>query len=156
LSEERQSDKAALAVGRPFRNVVMLVCLQHFRLSCLLGLSVAIAGNARADAGWMGFRNDMKDTIVIQETLVINGQNKPGRPQRLFTGDAIRDTQFVGPQRRISIFDLKNTKQPIYTGNFNCPAANENLLYCIKSDGKGGVTIEVIKTPAAPNTPPKK
>jgi hypothetical protein len=121
---------------------------RYFRLIGLLGLILALTGADTANAGWMSFRNDTKDTIVIQETVVISGQPRPGRPQRLFTGEAVRDTQFVGPQRRISIFDSKNTNQPIYTGTFPCPTANENILYSIKSDPKGGIVIEAIKTPA--------
>jgi hypothetical protein len=127
----------------------MSSCLRYFRLIGLAGLVIALTGADTANAGWMSFRNDTKDTIVIQETVIVGGQPRPGRPQRLFTGEAVRDTQFAGPQRRISIFDSKNTNQPIYTGSFPCPAANENLLYSIKTDPKGGITIEAIKSPAA-------
>ena len=122
----------------------------------LLGVLLALAGSNSAFAGWMGFRNDTKDTIVVQETIIVNGQLKQNKPQRLFTGEAVRDTQCTGPQRKISIFDPKNPNTPIFTGNVPCPAANENILYLIKADGKGDITMDVIKTPCLSVISPKK
>ena len=122
----------------------------------LLGVAVALSSAAPSFAGWMGFRNDTKDTIVIQETMVVNGLPKVGRPQRLFAAEAVRDAQCVGGQRKFSVFDPKNPNHPIYTGTFPCPALNENILYSLKSDGKGGITVEAIKSPATNGTTPKK
>jgi hypothetical protein len=134
----------------------------HFRNVALLGSLVVLASADFVFAGWMGFRNDTKDTIVIQETMTVNGQPKLSQPQKLLVGQAVRDTLNVGAQRRFSIYDPKNPNVPIYTGNFNCPAANENILYILKPDGKGGITVDVSKTPAAAMVgppmvgPPKK
>jgi len=114
----------------------------------LLGVLIACAGADSASAGWMGFRNDTKDTLVIQETIIINGQPKAGRPQRLFAGEAVRDAQFIGGQRLFSVYDPKNPNKPVYTGNFACPPINENILYTLKSDGKGGLAVEAVKAPA--------
>jgi len=127
----------------------MSLSLRYFGFCTLLGVLVALTAADSVFAGWMGFRNDTKDTIVIQETVLIGGQPRPARPQRLFVGEAVRDTPPPGGQRRISVFDPNNLNQPIYAGNFACPAATENILYCIKRDAKGGVSIEAIKSPAA-------
>jgi hypothetical protein len=132
----------------------MSLSLRYFGFCTLLGLFAILADCRTVFAGWMGFRNDTKDTIVIQETLNIGGQARPGKPQRLFVGDAVRDTPAAGGQRRISIFDPNNPNQPIYSSNFPCPAANENILYSIKRDAKGAVSIESIKSPAL-ETPKK-
>lgn len=130
--------------------------LRYFGICTLLGAGALVASASDSQAGWMGFRNDTKDTIIIQETLTIGGQPRLGRPQRLFTGEAVRDTPPVGGQRRITVFDANNPNQPIYTGNLPCPAANENILYCIKKDAKGNIAIEPMKSPAANTPPPKK
>jgi hypothetical protein len=127
-------------------NVPMSLSLRHFGFFALLGVSTVLVDASAVFAGWMGFRNDTKDTIVIQETVVIGGQPRPGRPQRLFTGEAVRDTPPPGGQRRITVYDAATPNQPIYSGNFPCPAANENLLYCIKRDRKGGIAVDVIRT----------
>jgi hypothetical protein len=133
----------------------MSLSKRYFRLMILLGGLFALMGAEPALAGWMGFRNDTKDTIVIQEILVVGGKPKAGKPQRLFAGEAVRDTQCVGAQRKIYIYDTKNPNTPLLTDDFRCPAANENILYVIKSDGKGGITVETVKT-AATVAPSKK
>jgi hypothetical protein len=144
-------------------NALMSFPRPQFWKICLLGVSIACAGADPVSAGWMGFRNDTKETIVIQESVTVNGKPKPGRPQRLFAGEAVRDAQSTGGQRTFSVYDPKNPNQPIYTGNFPCPAANENILYSLKSDGKGGINVEALKGAAAlgsgpksNSTPPKK
>ncbi len=120
-----------------------------------LAAGLLFAASADLNAGWMGFQNETKETIVVQETIVVNGQPKPGRPQRLNTGEAVRDTQCQGAQKKITIYDAKNTKTPLFTGNFPCPGANENVLYIIKPDGNGGITVEPKKTPVQPVEPKK-
>lgn len=132
----------------------MIVGPRYFWLPCLLGaILVAISADI-AVAGWMGFRNDTSDAIVVQETITVNGQPKPGRPQRLTAGEAIRDNQCIGGQRHFSIYDPKNPDQPVFTGNLACPNLNENLLYLIKSSARG-ITLELLKT-SVQQTPPKK
>jgi hypothetical protein len=121
--------------------------------ACFLGIALTMA---RADvvlAGWMGYKNETNDAIVIQETIVVNGQQKPGRPQRLEAGQSTRDTQCQGTQKQISIFNPKNPNTALFTGNLACPGVNENILYIIRSDGKGGITLQPVK---APVVPPKK
>ncbi len=95
-------------------------------------------------AGWMGFRNDTKKTIIIQEVFAGNPQPRLGRPQKLFAGEAVRDRPAFPGQRKFNIFDGKNPNQPIYVGTFLNPQPKDNILYSIKSDGKGGVTVEAI------------
>lgn len=132
----------------------MSLSLRYFGLCLLLGVAIPLVDARSAFAGWMGFRNDSKETIIIQETVQVGGQTRPGRPQRLFAGEAVRDTPAAGGQRRITIFDPNNANQPIYSANFPCPAANENILYCIKRDAKGVVSIDAVKS--AVETGPKK
>lgn len=132
----------------------MSASIRQLRLIGLLSIAWMFAERT-VFAGWMGFRNDTKETIVIQETVVVGGQTRLGRPQRLFAGEAVRDNPLPGGQRRVNIFDANNPLQPIYSGTLSCPALNENILYCIKSDGKGGLTIEAVKTTASVNTSKK-
>jgi hypothetical protein len=116
--------------------------LRRFRplasLACLVVLAVA----GPTDAGWMGFRNDTSLTLVVQET-----SSKTAKPQKVFANETVRDTPSAGGQRTFTITDAAHPNKPLYTGKFGTPAANENVLYVIKSDGKGGVTIETISSP---------
>jgi hypothetical protein len=121
---------------------------RHFPMLAAVGLAVLAAAPAEASGGWMGFRNDTPATLVIQEKTVAS---RPGRPQKIFANETVRDTPPAGASRSFAIFDSDKPGKPLYTGRFPGPAAGENVLYVIKSDGKGGVTIEVVKSPAAPS-----
>src|SRR5262245_29660338 len=108
-------------------------------------------------AGWMGFRNDTSNTLVIQEAITDGKTPRLGRLQKLFSSETVRDTPQGAGQRQFLIFDANKPDKPLYTGSFPTPAKNENFLYVIKSDGKGGLTIEATKTPAgAVAVPPPK
>ena len=106
----------------------------------------------------MGFRNDTSNTLVIQEAITEGKTPRFGQLQKLFSSETVRDTPQGAGQRQFLIFDASKPDKPLYTGSFPTPAKNENILYVIKSDGKGGLTIEAMKTPAggAVATPPKK
>lgn len=132
----------------------MFLSLRYFGCCSLLGVLITLSDVGAVFAGWMGFRNDTKDTIVIQEIVNIGGQPRLGRPQRLFAGEAVRDLTPAGGQRRINVFDPNNPSQPIYSADFSCPGATENVLYSIKRDARGGIAIEAVKSPA-PESPKK-
>jgi hypothetical protein len=118
---------------------------RHFRRLALPIVLLVLAVTGSADAGWMGFRNDTSATLVVQETVAAG---RPGKPQKIFANETVRDTPSAGAQRTFTISDPAKPDKPLYTGRFPAPAENENVLYVIKSDGKGGLVIDVVKTPA--------
>ena len=118
---------------------------RHFRPLYLLTCVACLVAAGGADAGWMGFRNDTAQTLVIQETV---STSRPGKPQKIFANETVRDTPAAGVQRTFTIADAAHPDKPLYTGRFAAPADAENVLYVIKSDGKGGLLIEAVKTPA--------
>jgi len=130
----------------------------HFRYTPLLGLLILLADPTRLLAGWMGFRNDTGMTLVVQETVTIGAATRQGKPQKIFANETIRDTPPAGTEKRMfAISESGKTDKPLFTGNFGCPAANENVLYVIKLDAKGGIVIDTVKTPVAtPKKPPTK
>ena len=123
----------------------MFTSLRCLRIVALLTLLVLFTDPAKAAAGWMGFRNDTGMTLVIQETVA----SRPGRPQKIFANETIRDTPpSAGAVRSFVIYESGKSDRPLHTGPFPGPPAAENVLYVIKSDGKGGLLFEAIKTPA--------
>jgi hypothetical protein len=130
----------------------------HFRYTPLLGLLILLADPTRVLAGWMGFRNDTGMTLVIQETVTIGAATRQGKPQKIFANETIRDTPPVGGgQRSFTISESGKAEKVMHKGNFASPAANENVLYVIKLDAKGGIAIDTVKTPVAPpKKPPTK
>jgi hypothetical protein len=126
----------------------MSLSSNNFWRICILGTLLFVLTPAVSSAGWMGFRNDTGEAIIIQETLVINGKPMLAKPQKLNPNEAVRDVQFnVVGHRKITIFEAKNPKVPIYTGNFPCPGVRENLLYSLKLDKAGKIIVDVIRTP---------
>jgi len=122
----------------------------------LAGILLVLLFTAQTNAGWMGFRNDTKDTLVVQEIFVVNGQQRPGKPQRLFAGEVVRDAHCNGGARTISICDPKNPNVVLWSGALGCPPANENVTYVIKIDARGGIVIETQKTAhSGPSSSPK-
>jgi hypothetical protein len=140
------------------RVLPMFSSLPKTRIAFLLALLFAAAAPAVAGAGWMGFRNDTQSTLIIQETVPAGTTGRAGKPQKIYTNETIRDTPpSSGGQRTFTIADSTKPEKPLYTGAFTCPAANENVLFVIKFDSKGGVVIESIRTPAGiSKAPPKK
>ena len=124
---------------------------RHPRTLAVLAM-ILVAG--RADAGWMGFRNDTSGTLVIQETP---GSGRPGKPQKVFANETVRDTPPSGTQRTFIVYDAAKSDKPLFTGRFPAPPENENVLYVLKSDGMGGLTVQAVKSPAGVSrTNPKR
>jgi hypothetical protein len=122
----------------------MFLILRHLRFAALVTPLFLFAEPGRAAGGWMGFRNDTGVTLVIQETV----GSRQGRPQKIFANETVRDTPPSGASRTFVIYESGRPDAPLHTGPFRTPADGENVLYIIKSDGKGGLTIEAVKTPA--------
>ena len=122
----------------------MFHSLPTSRLTFTLSLLFAAALPAVVEAGWMGFRNDTQTTLIIQETAPAG---KSGKPQKLYTNETIRDMQSgAGGQRTFTISDAAHPDKPLHTGAFTCPASNENVLFVLKVDAKGGLVIEAVRT----------
>ncbi|HVK10468.1 MAG TPA: hypothetical protein VM597_16995 [Gemmataceae bacterium] len=118
------------------------------QLRWTVAVAAMLATGQAASAGWMGFRNDTTNTLVIQEAITEGKAPRFGRLQKLFSFETVRDTPQAPGQRTFLIFDSNKPDKPLYTGSFPTPGKNENVLYVIKSDGKGGLVIEALKTPA--------
>jgi hypothetical protein len=123
--------------------------LRHLRIAGLTTVFLLVTEPARADAGWMGFRNDTGTTLIIQETVAVGTGSRQSKPQKIFANETVRDTPPSGGAHRVfTIYDSAHPDKPLYTGRFPAPPANENVLYVIKLH-KGELVIEPIKTAAA-------
>ena len=123
----------------------MFLSRKHLRIAIAAAAILVLGGDSALCAGTMAFRNDTKSTLILQETVIVNGQSRPGRPQKLFAGEMVRETWNLGGQRRFTIIYPNRPQQPLYSGSIPASSATENLLYILKPDGRGGVTIEAQK-----------
>lgn len=110
-------------------------------------LSILMMGElASAQAGWMGFRNDTAKTIVVQETVPTSTGSRQGLSQKIFANETVRDSSTrTGGQRSFTIYDAAKPEKAIHSGQFPVPAENENVLFILKSDGRGGIIVEAIR-----------
>ena len=116
--------------------------LRRFFACALLAITLAPSS---AFCGWMGFKNDTGKPLIIQENYA-SGRN--GKPQKVFANETIRDTPpAAGVIRKFTIYDANKPDLILATGNFPAPGENENLLYVIKLDAKGAISIEPIQNP---------
>jgi hypothetical protein len=116
------------------------------RKAVVVALILACAGSA--DASWMTIRNDTKQTVVVQETTLVNGQVRRGKPITLLPGESFREF-LAGPTvKKIDVLDIQNANRPLWSGSLNCK--DEAQTYSIA--GSGG-TIAVRPVAPVPRNP---
>ena len=107
-----------------------------------------------AFAGFMVFANDTDKTILVQEVVTVNNQTRLGKVMRLFNGEALRDSlNCPNGVRKFSFYDSPTAKVPLLTESFPCPKKDENVVYSIQSDGKGGIKIVPAKVTVNEDAP---
>ncbi len=124
----------------------MSILSKYFRRIVAVGLTALLLAPAAAVAGWMGFRNETGQPVLLQESFTTG---KAARPQKVYPNETLRDTPpSAGANRKFTIYDAAKPDRVLVTGTFPAPGVNENLLYVIKKDAKGTITIEPVQTPA--------
>lgn len=131
----------------------MYTFIKQFGLMLLVLVGWASTALADPLTGWMGFRNQTGNTLIIRETFA-NG--RLGVPQKIFDNETYRDTPTSGGQRKFSICNAKEPDKILHVGLFPCSTQREHMLFILKNDGKGGLLIENVKLPLLPLPPTKK
>jgi hypothetical protein len=117
-------------------------------LTHLAALMVLLGCAGFADAAWVTIRNDTKQAIVVQETIVVNGKPKRCRPINLLPGETLRES-IPGPvTKQYEVFDAQNPNKSLWSGSLNCK--DETQTFSVS-----GTAGKLIVTPVA-NPPPKK
>jgi len=113
-----------------------------------LGLIVAICLLVTPQvsfAGILGFKNETTITLTIQEV-----QPGPvirlGKAIKMIATETFSDTSSSGTTRRFKITDDKGKE--LFDGYVQSPGGKENITYSIKSDGKGGIKLEAVRSGA--------
>ncbi|HJZ57284.1 MAG TPA: hypothetical protein VKE74_20105, partial [Gemmataceae bacterium] len=95
-----------------------------------------------ASAGYLTFRNDTDKTIVIQETVIQNGQLKRLKPVRLLPGESIKQYEGTAGAKTYEVYDAQSPNRPLYTANLRVTEANQ--LFSVSADAKGIALREVV------------
>jgi len=113
----------------------------------ILALLVVAAAPVSSWAGWLGFRNDVKDSIIVQSSPVTNrGAAVFGRPKTMVAGEVAWESVLLPGNRLIRIYDSK--KVLIYQKTI--PVMGD-LFFSIQVEPKtNNVQLVPIKAPVQP------
>jgi hypothetical protein len=114
------------------------------KLANAIALVIALVCSQSAQAGWVTIKNDSNKTIVVQETVVVNGQVKRCKPTSLLPGESLREFLPNPTDKRIEIVDSSNPNKPLWSGKLECQ--KETQTFSI-SAGAGKFSVDPVSTP---------
>jgi hypothetical protein len=98
-----------------------------------------------AEAAWVTIRNNTPQTIVVQETLIVNGQPKRGRPTTLLPGESFREFIPAPTNKKVEVIDPKRPPRLLWSGVLKC--ADETQTFAV-TGAAGRVSVVPLKPPA--------
>ena len=113
-------------------------------LVSLLTLTALLGSGGAASANWVTIKNDTGKPIVLQETVVVNGEVKRGKATNLLAGETHREFLSGPAVKRLDVFEAQNPKQAVWSGSLNCK--DENQGFAVTCAG-GKVTVNPVAAP---------
>ena len=105
--------------------------------------SIALAAPAWAQAAWLGFRNDLKTVVIMQELPA--GQVIGGQIRRLFPGERALDFLLQPVTLSIIVVDGRNNNVVLYQGAI---VVQGDQFYSLRRDpATGQVTLVPTRFP---------
>lgn len=110
----------------------------------LIAAVVIISLTGAASANWVTIKNDTGKAIVVQETVIVNGQVRRGKATNLLAGETLREF-LPGPTvKRLEVYDAANPRQAAWSGDLGCKDANQTFSIGVAG---GKVTVGQVATP---------
>lgn len=125
-------------------------------LLALAAASFAVAGPARAADGWVTLKNDTRQVVVVQETVVCNGLVKRGKAIRLLPGETVREFQAGPAVKKVEVFDGRNPGKLLYSGNLNFSGSAQTFTITSETKGFAVTTPHVVRASGGTEPMPKK
>lgn len=120
------------------------------RFHLIAALVVVVASASVASASWMTIRNDTGKPIVVQETIVVNGQIKRGKPIQLLPGESLREFAPASSVKKLEVYDTQTPNQAAWAGSLT--SKDDPQTFSVSSTG-GKITVNPVAT--LPPTPKK-
>lgn len=92
----------------------MARCLVRLLLLACLG-TLLVPGSA--SAGWIALTNDTKQTVVVQETITVNGQARKCKPIKLAPGETLREFQPSGGTKKLAVLESGLFGKQLFSGD---------------------------------------
>lgn len=107
----------------------------------LVGSCWLLLGAELALAGWVTIKNQTNQTVIIQETFVIAGQSRRGKPIQLVAGETVREFLPVPTVKTVEIYDPKTPLRPLWSGKLSCQSNSQTYII---TSANGQITIQPV------------
>jgi hypothetical protein len=127
---------------------------RSFRLlfAALLGVLLLPAASF---AGWISLTNTTAHTVVVQESVTVNGQTRKCKPIKLAPGEIYREFQQGGGTKKLTLLEPGLLGKQLYTGDLTW---KDDTSFSIHKDGDKTAITDVkalaVKAGAAANVKP--
>lgn len=86
------------------------------RLLLLACVGFALTPGA-ATAGWITISNDTNQTLVVQESVTVNGQVRKCKPLKLAPGETIREFRQTGGTKTLTVSETGLLGKQLFSGD---------------------------------------
>lgn len=91
--------------------------LRHLaRTVLLVCVSLALAPGV-VTAGWITISNDTNQTLVVQESVTVNGQVRKCKPLKLAPGETIREFRQTGGTKTLTVSETGLLGKQLFSGD---------------------------------------
>lgn len=84
-------------------------------------LTLALVGllltTAPASAGWITISNDTNQTLIVQESVTVNGQVRKCKPLKLAPGETVREFRQAGGTKTLTISEPGLLGRQLFSGD---------------------------------------
>lgn len=70
-----------------------------------------------AFAGWITISNDTNQTLIIQESVTVNGQVRKCKPLKLAPGETVREFRQVGGTKSLTVSETGLLGRQLFSGD---------------------------------------
>lgn len=119
-----------------------MIAVLRIPLVMFSAILLATSGfTSAAQTGCLTIRNDSSRMVVVQETVIHNGQLKRLRPIRLLPGESVRQADSTAGNRSFEVFDGQSPTRPLWSGKLWIGDGNRTIA--VSNDAKGLALQEV-------------
>lgn len=133
-----------------------------FRRLVVVVLALAALGPTPAVAGWLGFRNDTRTTLIVQDVVLVHGQARRGAQRKLGAGELAVESVSGAGIKRLLILDPRQPTRPLLRVDVSYTGADQIFSIQIEPATMPGALprCKLVPVPgkigAKPGQPPKK
>lgn len=98
----------------------------------------------RATAGWVTIKNETDHPVVVQDSCVVKGQVRRGKPIRLMPGEVVREYQSCPGGKTVHVVESGGRKRSLTSGELTWDKGDQS--YAVRKDGDA-VKLQSSATP---------